>query len=79
MKKKEDFEKIKKIAERERAPLYNVGYVKENKKLDFKVKESINPIHLNLDDFFGSSPKTIVIDKKFPINLKIQYTMKIYL
>ena len=33
--KKEDFEKIKKIAERERAPLYHVGYVKENKKLVF--------------------------------------------
>ena len=68
--KKEDFEKIKKIAERERAPLYHVGYVKENKKLVFKGKESINPIDLNLDDFFGSSPKTIVIDKKIPYQFK---------
>ena len=68
--KKEDFEKIKKIAERERAPLYHVGYVKENKKLVFKGKESINPIDLNLDDFFGSSPKTIIIDKKISYQFK---------
>ena len=40
--KKEDFNKIKKIAERERAPLYHVGYVKENKRLVFKGKEAIN-------------------------------------
>ena len=64
--KKEDFNKIKKIAERERAPLYHVGYVKENKKLVFKGKEAINPINLNLDDFFGSSPKTIIKDKTIP-------------
>ena len=68
--KKEDFEKIKKIAERERAPLYHVGYVKENKKLVFKGKESINPIDLNLDDFFGSSPKTIIIDKELTYRFK---------
>ena len=64
--KKEDFNKIKKIAERERAPLYHVGYVKENKRLVFKGKEAINPINLNLDDFFGSSPKTIIKDKTIP-------------
>ena len=61
--KKEDFNKIKKIADRERAPIYHVGYVKDNNKLVFKGKEDINPINLNLDDFFGSSPKTIIKDK----------------
>jgi phosphoribosylformylglycinamidine synthase len=64
--KKEDFNKIKKIAERERAPLYHVGYVKDNKRLVFKGREAINPINLNLDDFFGSSPKTIIKDKTIP-------------
>ena len=68
--KKEDFNKIKKIAERERSPLYHVGYVKENKKLVFKGKENINPIDLNLDDFFGSSPKTIIEDKTLPYKFK---------
>ena len=64
--KKEDFKKIKKIAKRERAPLYHVGLVKENKKLVFKGKEKTNPINLNLEDFFGSSPKTIIKDKTIP-------------
>lgn len=80
--KKEDFKKIKKIAERERAPLYHVGLVKENKKLIFKGKETTNPINLNLEDFFGSSPKTIIEDNtiqkdfdnpKYYQNLLIKY------
>lgn len=80
--KKEDFKKIKKIAERERAPLYHVGLVKENKKLVFKGKETTNPINLNLEDFFGSSPKTIIEDNtiqkdfdnpKYYQNLLIKY------
>tara|TARA_B100000475_G_scaffold200459_1_gene184906 strand:- start:996 stop:4643 length:3648 start_codon:yes stop_codon:yes gene_type:complete len=68
--KKEDFNKIKKIADRERAPIYHVGYVKDNNKLVFKGKEDINPINLNLDDFFGSSPKTIIKDKTLTYNFK---------
>tara|TARA_B100000287_G_scaffold415664_1_gene449511 strand:+ start:6196 stop:9843 length:3648 start_codon:yes stop_codon:yes gene_type:complete len=68
--KKEDFKKIKKIAERERAPIYHVGYVRENKKLIFKGKESINPIDLKLNDFFGSSPKTLIEDKTLPYEFK---------
>ena len=34
--KKEDYILLKKIAERERAPIYHVGKVKNNKKLVFK-------------------------------------------
>ena len=68
--KKDDFNKIKNIAERERSPIYHVGYVKENKQLVFKGKETINPIDLNLDDFFGSSPKTVIKDKTIQIDLK---------
>ena len=68
--KKDDFNKIKNIAERERSPIYHVGYVRENKKLVFKGKETINPIDLNLEDFFGSSPKTVIKDKTIQIDLK---------
>ncbi len=80
--KKEDFNKIKNIAERERAPIYHVGFVKLNKKLMFKGKEDINPIDLDLNDFFGSSPKTIIKDDtirysyanpKYHENLLIKY------
>ena len=68
--KKDDFNKIRNIAERERSPIYHVGYVRENKKLVFKGKETINPIDLNLEDFFGSSPKTVIKDKTIQIDLK---------
>ena len=68
--KKDDFNKIRNIAERERSPIYHVGYVRENKKLVFKGKETINPIDLNLEDFFGSSPKTVIKDKTIKIDLK---------
>ena len=80
--KKDNFEKIKKIADRERAPIYHVGEVKENKKLIFKGKSKIDPINLNLDDFFGSSPMTIIKDNlqkieydnpKYHSNLIIKY------
>ena len=69
--RKEDYKKIKDIAERERAPIYKVGVVRENKKLVFKGKNKINPIDLNLNDFFGSSPKTIIRDNEKKINFKI--------
>ena len=36
----------------------------------FKGKENINPIDLNLEDFFGSSPKTVINDKTIQIDLK---------
>ena len=37
--------------------------MKEDKKLIFKGKNKIDPINLNLNDFFGSSPKTIIEDQ----------------
>ena len=80
--KKEDFKKVKNIAKRERAPIYHVGFVKENKQLIFSGKEDIKPINLGLDDFFGSSPKTIIEDEtkindyinpKYHQNLLVKY------
>ena len=80
--KKSDFEIIKKIADRERAPIYHVGEVKEDKKLIFRGKNKIDPINLNLNDFFGSSPKTIIKDRseepkfknpKYHPNLIVKY------
>tara|TARA_B110000263_G_scaffold104636_1_gene91361 strand:- start:9536 stop:13186 length:3651 start_codon:yes stop_codon:yes gene_type:complete len=62
--KNNDYPKLQKIAKRERSPLYHVGYVKNNKKLVFKGKNKRNPIDLRLEDFFGSSPKTTINDRK---------------
>ena len=60
-----DINKLKEICERENAPVYVVGIVKENKKFLVKSnKEKKNIIDLNLSDFFGNSPKTILKDNK---------------
>ena len=58
-----DFNKLKQICERERAPIYKVGKVIENGR--FLVKSDLKnetSIDLELSDFFGNSPKTILKD-----------------
>ncbi|MCX2745785.1 phosphoribosylformylglycinamidine synthase [Mangrovivirga sp. M17] len=61
--KEKDFETLKKVSERERAPLYNVGEITGDMKLIFEGKNEKNPIDLKLSHFFGSSPQTIMEDK----------------
>ena len=58
-----DTKKLKKIAERERAPFYIVGEVTSDQRLVFKNdnKKEI-PIDLDLSALFGSSPKTVMQD-----------------
>lgn len=54
-----------KIAERERAPLYVVGEITGDHHFSFySEKNNKKPIDLTLSDFFGSSPKFIMTDKK---------------
>lgn len=55
---------VKRIAERERAPMYVVGNVTDDHKFEFySEKSSEKPLNLSLFDLFGSSPKTILEDK----------------
>ena len=61
--KKKDLNKVALIAKRERSPFYHVGIATEDNKLIFKGVKEKNPIDLSVDDFFGSSPKTIIKDK----------------
>ena len=67
---------LKKICERERAPIYDVGNVTNDRK--FKIISNTNnlsPVDLELKHFFGSSPTTIINDisneKKYS-NLKYE-------
>lgn len=62
---KKDFAQLKEIADRERAPIYDVGEVTNNLRFTFKsASTSAKPMDLSLADMFGSSPKTVLEDKK---------------
>lgn len=54
---------LKKIAERERAPIYVIGDITDDHKFSFLSKsQHISPINFAMDDFFGSSPKFFMHD-----------------
>lgn len=54
---------IKKIAERERSPMYVVGETTGDMKLVFSKENGEAPIDLKLEDFFGKVPTTIIKDE----------------
>jgi phosphoribosylformylglycinamidine synthase len=59
-----DIEILQKIADRERSPMYEVGDVTGNHRFTFESKSTgAKPMDYALEDFFGSSPKTIMTDK----------------
>ena len=54
---------LQKIADRERSPMYTVGKVTNDHRFVFESKSNGNkPMDFNLEDMFGSSPKTIMTD-----------------
>ena len=61
--KKEDLDKIEQIAARERAPFYVVGETTDDMKFTFKQPDGKCPIDMNLEDFFGKPPITVMMDK----------------
>jgi len=62
---------LQKIADRERSPMYTVGNVTGDHRFVFESKSTGNkPMDFNLEDMFGSSPKTISEDKTIVRNYK---------
>jgi len=60
---KAHLDRLQKIADRERSPMYNVGKVTNDNRFVFEsIQHGNKPMDLNLDDMFGSSPKTILED-----------------
>lgn len=58
-----DLELLKRISERERAPMYVVGQVTGDHRLVFAEPSSgINPIDLEMADMFGKPPRTVLED-----------------
>ncbi|WP_270089846.1 phosphoribosylformylglycinamidine synthase [Sphingobacterium sp. SYP-B4668] len=59
-----DLETLQKVADRERSPMYTVGDVTGDHRFTFASKTTgAKPMDYALEDFFGSSPKTIMTDK----------------
>ncbi len=65
--KEDDFDNLKKIGDRERAPIYNVGETSGDDHFKFKKGEKC-PIDLNLEYLFGKPPKTILKDETIKTN-----------
>ncbi|MGB3149358.1 MAG: phosphoribosylformylglycinamidine synthase [Maribacter sp.] len=60
---KEDVALLKRIAERERSPMYEVGDVTGDDRFTFEsATTGEKPMDVQLSDIFGSSPKTIMKD-----------------
>ncbi len=61
--KKADIDTLRKIAERERAPMYVVGEVTGDHQFTFENQlTGEKPIDLQLTSFFGNPPQTVLID-----------------
>ncbi|ADF52797.1 phosphoribosylformylglycinamidine synthase [Zunongwangia profunda SM-A87] len=64
-----DIDTLRRVADRERSPMYDVGDVTGSHRFTFEGKESgKKPMDLDLSDMFGSSPKTIMNDKTITRN-----------
>jgi len=60
---KTDIDLLKRIADRERSPIYEVGDVTGDHRFTFESSTTgEKPMDLALEDMFGSSPKTIMTD-----------------
>ncbi|MDD3321472.1 MAG: phosphoribosylformylglycinamidine synthase [Paludibacter sp.] len=57
-----DIEVVRRIAERERAPMYVVGETTGDMKFVFEQADGEKPINLGLEDMFGKPPRTIMTD-----------------
>jgi phosphoribosylformylglycinamidine synthase len=66
---KKDIDTLQRIADRERAPMYQVGDVTGDHRFTFESKTTAaKPMDYALEDFFGSSPKVVMTDKNIDRN-----------
>ncbi|TLP79091.1 phosphoribosylformylglycinamidine synthase [Maribacter sp. ACAM166] len=77
---KNDIELLKRIANRERSPIYEVGDVTGDDRFTFESKTTgVKPMDLALSDMFGSSPKTIMNDVTIRRNYKnAEYSLEFF-
>lgn len=70
---------LKRVAERERAPMYEVGDVTGDNRFSFEDKTGKKPLDFELAALFGSSPETVMRDKKIDRNYKeVSYAKNLF-
>lgn len=68
--KDKDLPLLRKIAERERAPMFSVGEATGDHQLIFKSdKNNTRPINWKVEHMFGNPPKTLIFDN----NVEVEY------
>jgi phosphoribosylformylglycinamidine synthase len=75
---KKDIDTLQRIADRERSPMYQVGDVTGDHRFTFESKTTgAKPMDYALEDFFGSSPKTVMTDSTVKYNYsELEYSIK---
>jgi phosphoribosylformylglycinamidine synthase len=61
--KPETVAQVQQIAARERAPIYIAGETTGDMQFTFEQEDGSKPLDLQLEDFFGKPPRTIMCDK----------------
>ena len=61
--KKDDIDKVHRIAERERAPMYVVGETTDDMQFVFEQTDGQKPIDLKLNYMIGKPPRTVITDQ----------------
>ncbi len=68
---RKDIETLKRVAQRERSPMYSVGEVTGDHRFCFEsATTGEKPMDFQLADMFGSSPKTIMNDRSVKVDYK---------
>lgn len=57
-----DLDRIRTIADRERAPMFTVGQTTGDNRFVFEEADGTRPIDLAMGDMFGNSPRTVMTD-----------------
>ncbi|GHV56412.1 phosphoribosylformylglycinamidine synthase [Bacteroidia bacterium] len=60
--KPEDIDRVRRIADRERSPMYEVGQTTGDMQFVFRQADGQCPLNMQLSDFFGKPPRTVMND-----------------
>jgi len=72
-----DIDRVRQIAERERSPMYVVGETTGDMQFVFTQKDGQKPLNMQLSDFFGKPPRTVMNDTTVKEEFKApQYEVK---